>query len=39
VDDVYPERRSALPKLRAFLDFMIASFGPQPEWDRDLSLS
>ena len=33
---VYPERRNALPKLRAFIDFMIASFGPQPEWDRDL---
>lgn len=35
---VYPERRNSLPKLRAFLDFMSASFGPQPEWDRGLSL-
>lgn len=34
---VYPERRNALPKLRAFIDFMIASFGPEPEWDRGLS--
>jgi DNA-binding transcriptional LysR family regulator len=34
---VYLERRNALPKLRAFIDFMIASFGPEPEWDRGLS--
>ena len=36
---VYPERRNALPKLRAFIDFMIASFGPEPEWDRELSVT
>lgn len=35
---VYPEKRNALPKLRAFIDFLIASFGPEPEWDRDLGL-
>jgi DNA-binding transcriptional LysR family regulator len=34
---VYPERRNTLPKLRAFIDFLIASFGPQPQWDRDLT--
>jgi DNA-binding transcriptional LysR family regulator len=36
---VYPERRNALPKLRAFIDFMITAFGPEPEWDRGLSLT
>ena len=35
---VYPERRNTLPKLRAFIYLLIASFGPQPEWDRDLNL-
>lgn len=31
---VYPERRHLSPKVRAFVDFLAARFGPVPYWDR-----
>ncbi|MDE0727600.1 MAG: LysR family transcriptional regulator [Alphaproteobacteria bacterium] len=31
---VYPHRRHLTPKVRAFVDFLVARFGPQPYWDR-----
>jgi DNA-binding transcriptional LysR family regulator len=30
---VYPHRRHLPAKVRAFVDFLAASFGPEPEWD------
>ncbi len=30
---VYPERRNLLPKVRAFIDFLIAKIGSNPSWD------
>lgn len=30
---VYPERRNLSPKVRAFIDFLAARFGPEPYWD------
>lgn len=31
---VYPHRRYLPAKTRAFIDFLAASFGPEPYWDR-----
>jgi DNA-binding transcriptional LysR family regulator len=31
---VYPSRRYLTPKVRAFIDFLIDQFGPEPYWDR-----
>jgi DNA-binding transcriptional LysR family regulator len=33
---IYPERRSLSPKVRAFIDFCVRTFGPEPYWDRGL---
>ncbi len=33
---VYAERRNLTPKVRAFIDFLVAKFGPEPYWDKDL---
>ncbi len=30
---VYPAQRHLTPKLRAFIDFFAARFGPEPPWD------
>ena len=29
---IYPERRSLSPKVRAFIDFCVQTFGPEPYW-------
>lgn len=31
---VYPERRNLMPKVRAFIDFIAATFGPEPPWEK-----
>lgn len=33
---VYAERRNLSPKVRAFVDFLAAKFGPEPYWDEGL---
>jgi DNA-binding transcriptional LysR family regulator len=33
VHAVYTERRHLLPKVRAFVDFIAAKWGPEPPWD------
>src|SRR5512145_3366949 len=33
---VYPHRRHLPAKTRAFIDFLAASFGPEPYWDQPL---
>jgi DNA-binding transcriptional LysR family regulator len=33
---VYAERRNLTPKVRAFIDFLAAKFGPEPYWDQGL---
>jgi DNA-binding transcriptional LysR family regulator len=30
---VYPHARHLSPKVRAFVDFLAARFGPRPYWD------
>lgn len=30
---VYPHRRHLMPKVRAFVDFLVNRFGPEPYWD------
>jgi DNA-binding transcriptional LysR family regulator len=35
---VYPERRNLLPKVRAFVDFLAATFGPEPPWEQGWEL-
>lgn len=35
---VYPERRNLMPKVRAFVDFLAATFGPQPPWEQGWTL-
>jgi DNA-binding transcriptional LysR family regulator len=35
---VYPERRNLMPKVRAFIDFLAATFGPTPPWEKDCPL-
>jgi len=34
VHAVYPHSRHLSPKVRAFVDFLVARFGPDPYWDR-----
>lgn len=34
---VYPQNRHLSPKVRVFVDFLAARFGPKPYWDRALS--
>ena len=31
---VYLPTRHVSPKLRAFIDFLVERFGPEPYWDR-----
>ena len=38
VHAVYPERRNLTPKVRAFVDFLAATFGPEPPWEKGWSL-
>lgn len=38
VHAVYPERRNLMPKVRAFVDFLAATFGPQPPWEKGWTL-
>ncbi|MBO1077329.1 LysR family transcriptional regulator [Roseomonas marmotae] len=33
---LYPSSRELAPKVRAFIDWLVARFGPEPYWDRDL---
>ncbi|KAB0679017.1 LysR family transcriptional regulator [Aureimonas leprariae] len=35
---VYPGGRRPLAKVRALVDHLAATFGPEPHWDRDLGL-
>ena len=35
---VYPHRRHLPAKTRAFIDFLAASFGPEPYWDKPRSI-
>jgi DNA-binding transcriptional LysR family regulator len=35
---VYPERRNLMPKVRAFVDFLATTFGPQPPWEQGWTL-
>lgn len=34
---VYPHRRHLPAKTRAFIDFLVESFGPEPYWDKPLA--
>jgi DNA-binding transcriptional LysR family regulator len=34
VHAVYPERRNLMPKVRAFVDFIAETFGPEPPWEK-----
>ncbi len=34
VHAVYPHARLLSPKVRAFVDFLVERFGPEPYWDR-----
>ena len=38
VHAVYPERRNLMPKVRSFVDFLAATFGPTPPWEKDCPL-
>jgi DNA-binding transcriptional LysR family regulator len=31
---LYADRRNLLPRIRAFVDFLVARFGPVPPWER-----
>lgn len=33
---IYPSARELAPKVRAFIDFLVAQFGAEPPWDRNL---
>lgn len=35
---VYPERRNLMPKVRAFVDHLAATFGPEPPWEKGWTL-
>jgi DNA-binding transcriptional LysR family regulator len=37
INAVYPANRNLSPKVRVFIDFLAARFGPQPYWDEGLS--
>jgi DNA-binding transcriptional LysR family regulator len=34
---VYPHRQFLPQKVRSFIDFLVARFGPEPYWDQPLS--
>lgn len=36
VHAVYPHARHLAPKVRAFIDFLVEYFGPEPAWDAGL---
>jgi hypothetical protein len=36
---VYLPNRYLSPKVRAFVDFFVDRFGPQPYWDQGLALA
>lgn len=36
---IYLSNRHLSPKVRAFIDFFLALYGPSPDWDRDAPLS
>lgn len=38
VHAVYPERRNLMPKVRAFVDHLAATFGPEPSWEQGWTL-
>ncbi|MFN9902340.1 MAG: LysR substrate-binding domain-containing protein [bacterium] len=38
INAVYLPNRYLSPKVRAFVDFFVERFGPQPYWDRGLGL-
>jgi DNA-binding transcriptional LysR family regulator len=33
---VYPHNRHLSPKVRAFVDYLAETFGPEPYWDREI---
>lgn len=35
---VYPERRNLTPKVRAFVDWLAETFGPEPAWEKGCAL-
>jgi hypothetical protein len=39
INAVYLPNRYLSPKVRAFVDFFVERFGPQPYWDRGLALA
>jgi DNA-binding transcriptional LysR family regulator len=36
---IYASNRRPPAKVRAFIDFLVGTFGPQPPWDKDLFIS
>jgi DNA-binding transcriptional LysR family regulator len=36
INAVYPANRNLSPKVRVFIDFLAARFGPRPYWDEGL---
>jgi hypothetical protein len=39
INAVYLPNRYLSPKVRAFVDFFVERFGPQPYWDQGLALA
>lgn len=35
---LYPERRNLTPKVRAFVDYLAETFGPEPSWEQGWTL-
>jgi DNA-binding transcriptional LysR family regulator len=35
---LYPSSRELAPKVRAFIDWLVARFGPEPYWDHGLDM-
>jgi DNA-binding transcriptional LysR family regulator len=35
---IYPSARELAPKVRAFIDWLLEEFGPEPPWDQHLPL-
>ncbi len=35
---IYPERRNLTPKVRAFIDFLVQTLGPEPAWEQGCPL-
>lgn len=35
---LYPSSRELAPKVRVFIDWLVERFGPEPYWDRQLSI-